>query len=84
MRDKVALGTGQGTKMDVFSKNFQGGGGGGGGRVISNPKIYVASFRPLYRFFWPFSEKMQHYFLNMMGGQRPFDFFSENSSILVP
>ena len=52
MRDKVASGTGQGTKMDVFSKNFQ-----AGGVVISNPKIYVADFRPLYRFFWPFSEK---------------------------
>ena len=28
MGDKVALGTGQGTKMDVFSKNLQGGGEG--------------------------------------------------------
>ena len=72
------LRTGQGTKTDEFSENFQGGGG-----VIFNPKIYFADILDLFMgYFRTFSEKMQHNFPKMrVGGQRP---FPENSSVLVP
>ena len=59
----AALGTGQATKTDEFSENFQGGG------VIFNPKIYVADFGPLYRAVkWVWGKKLQYDFLKMMGG----------------
>ena len=58
----LQLGTGQATKTDEFSENFQGG-------AVFNPKSYVADFGPLYRaFFGRFREKnLQHRFPIMRG-----------------
>ena len=50
-QESYGLGTGQATKTDEFSENFQRGEG-----FIFNPKIYVAYFGPLYRAFLTFSE----------------------------
>ena len=41
----LPLGKGGAAKSDEFLEKFQGGG------VIFNPKIYVADFGPLHRFF---------------------------------
>ena len=60
--------------MDKFSENFQMEGGG----VIFNSKIYIADFGPSDMVsFGLFPKKLQHNFLKMRGGQRPFEIFPE-------
>ena len=62
-----------------FRKSAKGGAG-----VIFNPKIYVAGFGHLHRFFRTFSEKFATQFSKEKGGGSKADSnFSENSSVLV-